>query len=270
MKSLDGIVKVLEPILGKAAALLAAIDIIGLEISPDLIKRIEQAEADEAEAKRKAQEQPTTPPQEKPVTVDTEMPAETTLAPAMTAQQTKALVELDKWQLKSEKAGKLVAWHAVSLGRDVAKAVQDGMTWDDAREMLTGAHDKPVEVIERPDIKSLADAINRATDAHVMTAKATNLPMMAAPSYVVNLTAQMPAPGEPTISVNVPQQAAPVVNVSVPEQPAPIVNVTNDVAAPVVNVTAVPGESRLIMPAPKPVEIIRNADGLAKEIRPKG
>jgi 2'-5' RNA ligase len=115
-----------------------------------------------------------------------------------------------------------------------------------------------------PDILALAEAINRAADA----TKAAPMPQVQ-PSYTFNLTAQMPAPGDPVITVNVP---TPQVTVNVPETSQPDVNVTVNVPeqpAPTVNVTAVPGESRLIMPQPKPVEIVRDQNGMAKEIRPK-
>ena len=61
----------------------------------------------------------------------------------------KALVELDRWQEKSEKAGKIVKWHCVDLPLDVHKSVTEGMSWEDAREAVKGT---PVEDVETPEV----------------------------------------------------------------------------------------------------------------------
>lgn len=53
----------------------------------------------------------------------------------------KALIELDKWEKKVLKAGKMVTWHAVHIADDIVKAVsQNEMTFAQAREQL---QDKP-------------------------------------------------------------------------------------------------------------------------------
>jgi len=261
VKSLEMIAKSFERAMGPAEALKAAIDLLGLDLSPELIECIEKAIEEENKPK---------PEPVAPVVIDaTAQPAIEQQPPAQpepTPAQKKALVELDKWRDKSAKAGKLVTWHAVYLPAEIVTAVKGGMEWEDARAMLTDVPEYKAATISEPsEILTLASAINRAADMSAVKSS----PAMVSPSYTVNLTAQMPAPGEPTITVNVPQQPAPVVNITTPEQPAPSVTVTNEVAAPVVNVTAIPGESRLIMPSPAPVEIVRDRDGKATGIRPK-
>jgi len=49
----------------------------------------------------------------------------------------KALIELDRWEAKVTKAGKMVTWHAVDIPATVAKAITDGkMTFAEARANL--------------------------------------------------------------------------------------------------------------------------------------
>lgn len=49
----------------------------------------------------------------------------------------KSLVELDKWEKKVQKAGKMVTWHAVDLQPDMVKAIFDGeLSFELAREQL--------------------------------------------------------------------------------------------------------------------------------------
>lgn len=56
----------------------------------------------------------------------------------------KAVIELDRWQAKVEKAGKMVLWHVVDIPKDIAKSVKDGnIGFDTAREMLMGDKPKP-------------------------------------------------------------------------------------------------------------------------------
>lgn len=255
IKSLEGIAKSFERAMGPAEALKASIDILGLELSPELTDRI-QLSIDDA---NKKPEPPVIEPAALPAPVEVSQP-EVALPPA----QVKALVELDKWRAKSEKAGKTVTWHAIDLDNRIVEAIKNGMSWEDARDAVKADETALISVPD-PNILALAEAINRAADA----TKAAPV-QSPAPSYTINLTANMPQPGDPTVTVNVPQQPTPVVTVNVPDQPAPVVNVSvPQQAAPVVNVTAVPGESRLIMPAPKPVEVVRDSNGVVKEIRPK-
>jgi len=69
----------------------------------------------------------------------------------------KVLVELDTWQNKVEKAGKMVTWHAVNLSPELYKSIKAGeMTFEQARELIT----RP----ETDSVKALADAINAAVN----------------------------------------------------------------------------------------------------------
>jgi hypothetical protein len=385
VKSLEGIASAFERAMSPAESLKAAIDLLGLDLSPQLRDRIDRSIL-EAQKKPEPIAAPVVPELLAPIEAQPEQPE----------PNIKALVELDKWEAKSIKAGKTVTWHPVHIPTELVASISSGeMAWDQAREAikappeghpfygnqylnfgggasggnaprtvaegaisnskLSGLASKlskiengKAEIInavdikkgdifvaengfpyraekegfyatgevqakrigingstpssyniefikgdvlktdietlekhiastksfsrvnlfdndERPDILALAEAINRAADA----TKAAPILQGQMPSYTINLTAQMPAPGDPVITVNVP---TPQVTVNVPETSQPDVNVTVNVPeqpAPTVNVTAVPGESRLIMPQPKPVEIVRDQNGMAKEIRPK-
>lgn len=60
----------------------------------------------------------------------------------------KAIIELDKWEAKVKKAGKMVTWHAVDLLPETVKAVKDGaLSFDDARAQLQDAP-TPADVLE--------------------------------------------------------------------------------------------------------------------------
>ena len=70
----------------------------------------------------------------------------------------RALVELDKWKAKSDKAGKVITWHAVNLSGEMVKAIIDGaLTFEQAREQL-------VRPVDSEAIRELASAIERAID----------------------------------------------------------------------------------------------------------
>lgn len=256
---LEPIAKSFERAMGPAEALKASIDILGLELSPELIERISQTIMHENAPKP---EPPAPLPAPAAPAPEPTPPAPPALpAPEPVTPIKSALVELDRWRAKSEKQGKLVVWHAIDLPGWATKAIEAGRDWDDVRDELKSGRIQQ----SNPEILELADAINRAAEA---TKAAPALPSPQ-PNYTINLTANMPQPGEPAITVNVPQQPTPVVTVNVPDQPAPQVSVNVPQAQPIVNVTAVPGESKLIMPAPQPVEVIRDGNGAVKEIRPK-
>ena len=56
----------------------------------------------------------------------------------------KALIELDKWEDKVQKAGKMVTWHSVNLEASIAKSIKEGkVSFDEAREMVRGDKPKP-------------------------------------------------------------------------------------------------------------------------------
>ena len=70
----------------------------------------------------------------------------------------KALVELDKWENKVKAAGKMVTWHPVNLSPEIVKAIKDGASFDEAREMVRGAKKEA----SHDAILELAAAINNA------------------------------------------------------------------------------------------------------------
>lgn len=121
---------------------------------------------------------------------------------------TKALVELGRWEKKSVTAGKLVTWHTMEIPEDARRHILDADDWQkafgDARGMLAGQKQESSE-----DIKALADAINKLANSESKSTQPMTFNMPA-----INLTTQMPQQG--TVTVNVPEQAAPIVNVSAP------------------------------------------------------
>lgn len=82
--------------------------------------------------------QPEPPPQEVPPQFQngenvTTVPTETT-----SPQMVKAIVELDRWRVKSEKAGKLTVWHPVDLPAAAYEAIKAGESFADVRARLVG------------------------------------------------------------------------------------------------------------------------------------
>jgi hypothetical protein len=62
----------------------------------------------------------------------------------------KALIELDKWEDKVTKAGKMVVWHNVDITTEMMKAIKSGtLSFAQAREQLN-----PVSMLFAPQIKS--------------------------------------------------------------------------------------------------------------------
>lgn len=87
-----------------------------------------------------------------PVTVQPIQPEPT--PPAVVKQ----MVELDKWEKKVQKAGKMVTWHAVDLEPDMVKSISDGsLTFEQAREQVRNPE-------ETNTLKYLAIQLERAVD----------------------------------------------------------------------------------------------------------
>ena len=246
--TIKGLFDVLSAALPKATALKMAIDIAGLDMSKESAARIEQAIRDE---NKPVEIQPPAAPIA-PAEPEQPEPAQEPPADEIPPAMRKALVELDKWKLKSEKAGKLVTWHAVDLPVSVMDAVKSGMSWDDAREAVKSPAPEPV--------KSPDDAAHVLRGLELAVKALEPVAVQPAP-ITVNLTAQMPAVGEPSVTINVPAQPAPQVTVNVPEQPAPQVSVTNNVQP-----TPVTVQNQVdVQPAPATVM----QDGRAKRINIK-
>lgn len=132
-------------------------------------------------------------------------------------------------------------------------------------EYITGLEERgtPIdEIIEYnegksdPALSALAESIQAAVKALAAPDTVPTPP----PSMTINLTAQMPQPGEPSVTVNLP---APVVENNVTVQPAdvvqapaPVVNVTNDVKPTPVQVqtpvTVQPAQTQVVIKESKP------------------
>ena len=67
-------------------------------------------------------------------------------------------MELDKWENKVNAAGNMVTWHPVNLSPEIVKAIKDGASFDEAREMVRGAKKEA----SHDAILELAAAINNA------------------------------------------------------------------------------------------------------------
>ncbi len=113
------------------------------------------------------------------------------------------------------------------------------------------------------NILVLAEALNRLADSN-----ATKQIAYQPQPITVNLSANMPAQGEPTVTFSPVIQPSEVINqisvqptqVNVSVEPTPV-TVAN-------NITAKAGEVTLKMPPPKPVKIKRDANGRATELQP--
>ena len=191
-------------------------------------------------------------------------------ARASAANMAPAMQELDKAERKAHKSiGKpfTFVWYNTPERAQVSGTFADA---DAVKAAFAKARDELRTVTPAPT----GDA------AHVLrglelAVKALDQPQPQPAPITVNLTAQMPALGEPAVIINVPSQPAPQVTVNVPEQAAPQVNVTNEVnpAAVTVNneVKANDAEMKIIadalrLLAEKPtadrIKVQRNADGL--------
>jgi HK97 family phage portal protein len=87
---------------------------------------------------------PEPPPQPIPPQLVAGQQTTTPPAPEITPQQVKAIVELDRWEEKSNKAGKLVTFHPVDMPTDIHAAIKaERMTFAQARERVKGTHTTP-------------------------------------------------------------------------------------------------------------------------------
>jgi hypothetical protein len=160
IKPVADVAKVFALALSPAQSLKAALDLLGIEIPEDVqalilaaieeeSKQPEPPVVEVAPAAPVAPIVPVEPEEIEPDEDDIEGDA-----------PMKSLVELDKWQEKSEKAGKLVTWHPVDLPMSIVNSVKGGLPWADARAMLK-AQPQP-----RSDILALAEAINKLAETN--------------------------------------------------------------------------------------------------------
>jgi phage portal protein BeeE len=149
VKSLYATSAAFEKAIGPQAALLASIDILGLDISTEIIAMIEKAAL---EATRTPEPAPVQVVPEQTQTQEPPMPEQERTPGGQSGQPRavpqKAIVELDRWELKSEKAGKLVTWHAVDLPAEIVEGIKGGMSWQAARAALLLGEDEPGEVAD--------------------------------------------------------------------------------------------------------------------------
>jgi hypothetical protein len=144
---------------------------------------------------------------------------------ALKPEEIKALVEIDRWDAKSEKAGKRTVWHNVGIPDVLFKALKAGeITFDEAREKIrvsvVSVTPIPEHVIDEPtapDYSPLLEAIRLEVQA------IKSVPAPAEPQPI-NVTVHN-HPGEPPI-VNV-AGAEPVI-VNVPDQPPAQVTVKTE------------------------------------------
>lgn len=121
----------LKEALSADVALQLAMDMLQIQLTDDQKKLVaqgtgkkEQERAELAKQMEKQQQQ-NQPPNNEPNS-------------AVPPPPNKALVELNRWEAKVEKAGKMVTWHPVDISRDVAKSISDGsLSFADAREKLS-------------------------------------------------------------------------------------------------------------------------------------
>jgi len=139
----------------------------------------------------------------------------------------KALVEIDKWSAKSEKAGKLTVWHNVSIPDRLYNAIKSGeMAFDEARGRIRSV------AAEIPGSATVLDGIRAGVEA----LKATKQLAPAAPSVTIHNYPEGSAAAMASVAPEIAQALsaeiaklqisvkAPQVTVNVPEQPAPVIN----------------------------------------------
>jgi phage portal protein BeeE len=145
---------------------------------------------------------------------------------SMTPEEIKALVEIDKWDAKSVKAGKLTVWHNVNIPTMLYNALKSGeITFEQAREQVKGIKEKieyqddPVKVLPPvPDFSVLLQAMRLEVEGIKESSRGRD-------PQPVNVTVHN-YPDEPVI-VNVDP---PIVNVepAIVNVPEPVVTVTSE------------------------------------------
>lgn len=165
----------------------------------------------------------------------------------LSPEQVASLVELDRWDEKSKKAGKLTRWHPVALNVDIYEAVKGGaMTFQEARNKVKSVTVAPLPVIvedEKPgyiESQVILEAMKAEVETILLARREKN--------QDVNVTVHNYPTKEPVVNVSQPDfkmdtpnvtivvDPTPInienkVNVDVPQQPAPTVNVE-----PVINI----------------------------------
>jgi len=182
----------------------------------------------------------------------------------MTPEQIKALVELDRWQAKSDKAGKLVTWHNHDIPEDVYKAVKADGNFDAARGKIKASPvaQTPAPAYSVPDFTPILEAIKAEASMIVATTQPAQQPVSVTvhnhpgEAPVVNVAAAEAQKAEtPVVNVTVSPTPVTVENtVNVPEQPAPDVNVTVEPAPVTVE-------------KPRKVKIKKTSDGYDMEAK---
>lgn len=124
--SLSQLFSVFKEAVSAPVALQLSSEILGYQFTEDQKKLITQGIADKEKERQAIQEQTQSQNGKQPTRKEPVKP-----------ETIKALVELDKWQVKNEIAGKIVTWHAVNIPVDMVKAIMAGeMTFDEARAEL--------------------------------------------------------------------------------------------------------------------------------------
>lgn len=233
-------------------AILLSMDILGYDLTDDQRKLMEAMIAD----KKKAREQMDEQLKPKEETAEEDEPDE----------DEPMREDMQKWMRKALKhIGKDVTFVSDTIPAEISASIHKALpgckTEDEVRALFAG--DVPVKAEPDQAIMALSDSIREAV-------KVMNTPEAPPPNYTINLTAQMPQPGEPSVNVMVPQQAAPVVNVNVPEQ-IPVVNVSVDQPAPVVNVTNEVQPAEVVLPkkTKREVKVKRDSSGAVTGLEEK-
>ena len=133
--------------------LVESLNIMGYDVNEEQIEKLWVEKEDVPEPLKPDTQQPAATPQD--VSAD-DMTTDSQQA------NTRAIVELGRWEKKSINADKLVTWHTVIIPEDVRRHVIDSQDWreafSEARQMLGGTKETAA------DIKYLADAINRLAE----------------------------------------------------------------------------------------------------------
>jgi hypothetical protein len=129
-------------------ALLLSMDIMGFDIAPEQRAAIESAIVKEEQGKEAASAQAQTPEPEEP---------------AVSEEEKKALIELDKWEAKAARLGGSVAWHVASIPLEVAAPLRNALRGVESEaeiEAHFGAARKALRGHKSSDLAPLLAGIN--------------------------------------------------------------------------------------------------------------
>jgi hypothetical protein len=172
-----------------------------------------------------------------------------------------AMLEIDKWERKSNKLGKLAEFEAYNIPGEIVDSINNGTTFEEARKMLRSESIKPIANAlmfesQKRDysydaLKAIADAINNANMIEAVKQQSMSIMMPA-----ITLNANMPDQGQSGVTVNIPEQPTPIVNIAQPN-----IAVKNEVNPTPIKIENNVKASDVIMPEKSDFTVQRDSQG---------